>query len=389
MDHETFDVAVIGLGPVGSALANVLGQYGLSTVVLDRETSAYHLPRACACDDEVMRIFQSMGLASPMSDVMEAGGDAHFVDAEGNRLVSWSRPQERSANGWYVNYRFYQPALEDVLRAGFARYPSVSALWACEVTDLEQDDGGVTVRYQIASEPCELRAAYVVGCDGARSFTRAAMQSPVEDLGFHEPWLIIDLKLKQPETEPDRNTYHYCTLDPSGTKVFVGSKRKRWEFRLDPDQDADAIRQPENVWRMLERWIGPEQADLERTAVYTFHSTVAEQWRWGRLFIAGDAAHQTPPFMGQGMCAGMRDAANLGWKLAWVLQRNAAESLLDTYQSERRPARQGVHRTHHTNGANDQPDGDCHRCGQCNKFRRRPAETVTAGTHPGAGDRRG
>ena len=336
---EQFDVAIIGHGPVGCALANMLGQFAISTIILDKEASGYRLPRACSFDDEVMRVFQTMGLAGRVCEIAEVGGSAHFVDSGGKALVTWLRPKSLSPNNWSVNYRFHQPDLENILREGLKRYVCVTTRWGSDVTGLTQDEYGTTLRYnKIASdEQCELRATYVVGCDGAHSFTRSCMNSGIEDLGFRESWLIIDLLLKTAETEPTGETLHYCEEARSGSSVFVGSKRKRWEFRLKPSDNREEIRKPKNVWQLIERWIGPDQADLERTAIYTFHSTIAEKWRQGRLFIAGDAAHQTPPFMGQGMCAGIRDAANLGWKLERVLKQSAPATLLDTYQSERRP----------------------------------------------------
>jgi len=336
---ETYEVAIIGLGPVGSALANILGQIGVKTVALDREIPAYHLPRAVMFDDEIMRVFQSMGLAEKMQNVAEVGGGARFIDVDGNTLVHWSRPEVLSPNNWYVNYRFHQPDLENVLRGGYRRYPQVTEMWDCDVTNLRQDADGVAVSYRENSTDSgkSLRAAYVVGCDGARSFTRESINPDIDDLGFHEPWLVIDLLMKNPQEIESRESLHFCEPDRSGTYVFLGSKRKRWEFRLNPDDKVEDICQPKFIWTLLERWISPAEAELERATVYTFHSTIAKQWRNGRLIIAGDAAHQTPPFMGQGMCAGIRDAANLGWKLQAILRKGAAETLLESYQTERQP----------------------------------------------------
>ena len=339
-DHtERFDVAIIGLGPVGSALANILGQYGLRTVALDRETAAYHLPRAVMFDDEIMRVFQTMGLAGQMDEISEVGGGARFVGPDGDTLVHWPRPQVLSPNNWYVNYRFHQPELENVLRDGFRRYPEVSEKWGSEATALQQDADGVTVSYRENStgDDKALRASYVVGCDGARSFTRECINPDIEDLGFHEPWLVIDLLMTNPRDIESRESFHFCEPERSGSCVFLGSKRQRWELRLNPDDEPEALCKPDFIWPFLDRWITPAEAEIERMTIYTFHSTISKQWRDGRLFIAGDAAHQMPPFMGQGMCAGIRDAANLGWKLLAVLRQGKPETLLDSYQSERHP----------------------------------------------------
>ena len=334
---DSFDVAIIGLGPVGGALANILGAYGIRTVVLERRPAAYHLPRAVAFDDEIMRIFQSLGLSDQMTGITAVGEGVDFVDAGGNVLVTWPRPQVLSPNGWYVNYRFHQPALEQVLRDGMARYPHVSVRLGSEVTNIDQDSDGVTltVARNGGSEIGAVRAAFVVGCDGANSFTREAMGAGIDDLGFNEPWVVVDLVLKRERADLTPQSIHYCDPARSATYVFTGAGRRRWEFRLRPEDDPATITEPENVWRLLSNWITPGEAELERAVVYTFRSAVAMSWRRGRVMIAGDAAHLMPPFMGQGMCAGIRDAFNLGWKLDRVINRGSALDLLDTYQSER------------------------------------------------------
>ena len=177
----------------------------------------------------------------------------------------------------------------------------------------------------------------MVGCDGARSLVRRFIGSGLDDLGFHERWLVTDLLLKRPRPDLGDFSLQHCDPERSSTYVRGTGDRRRWEIALKQHEQTEEMTKPERVWELLSRWITPDDADLERCAVYTFHSAVAQQWRSGRLLIAGDAAHQTPPFLGQGMCAGIRDAANLGWKLAHVLRGDAADALLDTYQQERAP----------------------------------------------------
>lgn len=334
---KTYDVAIIGAGPVGVTLANFLGLQGISTVVLEREGQGYHLPRAVACDDEIMRIFQATDLKKEVGAVMEPGLGALFVDEFGRTLVHWSRPQILNENGYFANYRFHLPHLENVLRRGLDRFDHVDLHWDWNVRSFTQGPENVEISGEHKGQPQAIRAKYLVGADGGRSFTREALGIENEDLGFHEPWLIIDLILNQPDPDQDRNTTHYCGGRRMGSKVFVGLDRKRWEFRLNPGDDPKTIGRPEHVWPMLEEWITPDEGRLERTTVYMFHSTLARTWRKSRVFIAGDAAHQTPPFMGQGMCAGIRDANNLAWKLAAVLRGEAPEALLDSYETERKP----------------------------------------------------
>lgn len=333
-----WDVAIIGLGPVGATLANLLGGYGIKTIILEKNRLAYQLPRAVMFDDEVMRVFQSLKLSKTMTDITEVGGGAKFVDGDGNLLVDWRRPRDLSSNGWFVNYRFHQPDLEKALRDKLNNHKTVKILWNTEVKALKQNDGGVRVSYSDLSsgEKRDIDAAYTVGCDGSRSFVRQCIGTSVEDLGFHEPWLIADLVMNHPDDQMEPESIHFCERERAATQVYLGPKRKRWEFRLEANDDPNEVTNPAFVWSLLKRWISPSEAELERATVYTFHSLIAETWRRGRLLIAGDAAHQTPPFMGQGMCAGIRDAANLAWKLDRIIKNKVSDTLLDTYQTERR-----------------------------------------------------
>ena len=340
---EGFDVAVIGYGPVGAALANLLGAQGVRTLVAEREAAAYHLPRAVHFDDEVMRIFQAMGLAEAVLPVTRLSPGTLFVDGGGRVLLDWSRPQAVGPQGWNASYRFHQPDLERVLRQGVARWPSVTVRSRTDVFALEPGGDGVGLRFEDLSNGGIGRAAarYVVGCDGARSLVRRWIGAPMDDLGFHERWLVIDAVLKRPRPDLGDHTLQHCDPGRAATYVRGTGDRRRWEIALKEGDDFAALARTEGAWPLLSRWITPEDAVLERTAIYTFHSTVARRWREGRLLLAGDSAHQMPPFLGQGMCAGMRDAANLAWKLARVVQGIAPDALLDSYGSERIPHVEG------------------------------------------------
>ena len=339
-DHVArWDVAIIGLGPVGATLANLLGGYGIKTIVLEKNSSAHQQPRAVMFDDEIMRVFQTLKLSKIMTDITEVGGGAKFVDGDGNILLDWRRPRELSPNGWFVNYRFHQPELEYTLRDNLNNHQTVEILWNAEVVALKQNNSGVRVTYsdQASRKRRCIDATYTVGCDGSRSFVRECIETRVEDLGFHEPWLVVDLIMNQPDNQMEPESIHFCERGRSSTQVYLGPNRKRWEFRLELDDDPNEVTNPAFVWSLLSRWIGQSEAELERASVYTFHSLIAETWRRGRLLIAGDAAHQTPPFMGQGMCAGIRDAANLAWKLNSIIKNKASDELLDSYETERHP----------------------------------------------------
>ena len=336
---QHYDVAIVGYGPVGACLANLLGLSGISTLVLDREGPAYHLPRAVHFDDEIMRVLQTVGIADEMAQCVHVNPGMRFVDADGRLLLNWPRPPEVSDQGWHPSYRFHQPDLERLLRDALARFDCVDVATRCDVTGI--DDDGTVAKLQFdnleTGQAQTATAKYVVGCDGARSFVREVIGSGLEDYGFHERWLVVDVLLKQPKPELGDFSIQHCDTFRPATYVRGTGNRRRWEITVRPEEDSAEVETPEGTWRLLSRWLTPDEADLERTAVYTFHSVIAERWRQGRLLLAGDAAHQTPPFMGQGLCAGLRDAANLAWKLDHCVRHGASDDLLDTYQSERHP----------------------------------------------------
>ena len=318
------DVAILGYGPVGALLANLLGQAGLRVGVFEREREIYALPRAVHFDGEVMRIFQSVGLADRIAVAARTSSKGmHFVNADGQTLLIRRGIDGPGPHGWAGNWYFHQPELEKILRDGVGRFANVDVQLGRDVQSVD-----------------ELEARYVVGCDGARSLVRQAIGSTRLDLGLHQPWLVVDL-LCDPDSPRVKALPEYTVqlCDPARpmTVVNVGGRRRRWEIMLMPGDAPDRLTDPEIFWPMLARWVGPDDAVLERSAVYTFHSVVQQGWRKERLLLAGDACHQTPPFLGQGMCAGMRDASNLAWKLDDVLRGRADDSLLDTYERERRP----------------------------------------------------
>ena len=337
--RNEIEVAIIGCGPVGAMLANLLGIQGVSTLVLEREAAIYHLPRAVHFDDEVMRLFQAVDLAEAMQPLVHVSPGMKFVGENGRLLLDWPRPQELGAQGWHASYRFHQPELERVLRDGLSRFPSVSIRYRSEVFAIDEQPDAVVVRYEDLATGglAKCRARYVVGCDGARSLVRRLMGAPMEDLGFHEVWLVVDAILKRPRPDLGDWSVQYCSKQRPATYVRGTGDRRRWEIAVLPGEDGAAISQTEKVFELLKPWVGPDDVELERSAVYCFHSAIATRWRSGRLIVAGNSAHLTPPFLGQGMCAGMRDAGNLAWKLGRVLCGHSDDALLNTYQTERAP----------------------------------------------------
>lgn len=331
------DVAVVGCGPTGAVLANLLGPTGLRVLVLDREIAPPDLPRAVHFDGEVMRVFQSVGLAEALAPHIRPSGGMRYISASGQLLLARKPATTPGRHGWADNYLFHQPDLERCLRGGLSRFPNVRLLLGHEVEGVAGTETAAVLRLRRTSarRTLDLRAEFVVGCDGARSLVRDAIGGGLEDLGLHQPWLVVDVTLTEPVELPG-TTIQYCDPSRPTTFVCVTGARRRWEIMLMPGDDPAQMTRPENVWRLLSRWLRPHQARLDRSAIYVFHSLIARRWRNRRLLIAGDSAHQTPPFLGQGMCTGIRDAANLAWKLAAV-RRGAPDSLLDTYQSERAP----------------------------------------------------
>jgi 3-(3-hydroxy-phenyl)propionate hydroxylase len=335
-----FDVAIIGYGPAGATLANLLGQYGLSVLVLEREAEIYPLPRAIHFDGEVMRVFETAGLRAEVQAISRPGlKGMYFNNAAGETLLIRAGTSERGPHGCANNHYFHQPELEAVLRAGLRRYPQVEVRTRHEVSAIE--DGREHATLQVKDLQHEraysVKARYVVGCDGARSMARKAIGTTMVDLGLHQPWLVFDVRLKTEVPNLPDHTVQHCDPARPMTYCNVTGNRRRWEIMLMPGDDPEQLVQPETLWKLVSQWVTPEQADIERAVIYTFHSVIAETWRKGRVLLAGDAAHQTPPFLGQGMCAAIRDASNLAWKLEAVLRGRALDALLDSYGSERAP----------------------------------------------------
>jgi 3-(3-hydroxy-phenyl)propionate hydroxylase len=337
--RHDYDVAIVGMGPVGATLANLLALRNLHVLIVDREPEIYALPRAVQFDGECMRVFQTIGIADEMlPDLMTVPG-MRFVDSSGNIIVDWTRPSGPGPHGWSASYRFHQPHLEAALRRRLGDHQQVEVKLRHDVFSLEPQADHVLLRLEnmAAGKLLATKAKYVIGCDGARSTVRHFMGTELEDLKSHDRWLVLDLLLRHELPGLGDYAIQYCDSKNPATYIRGIGNRRRWELMLPNSFDVSVLNRPEEIWALLQKWITPKEACIERSAVYTFHSVLAAGWRNGRLLIAGDAAHQTPPFMGQGMCAGIRDAANLAWKLADVITGAADASLLDTYETERSP----------------------------------------------------
>lgn len=334
-----YDVAIVGFGPTGATLANLLTLRGLKVVVFERDKDVFVLPRAVHFDAECMRVFQTIGIADAMLPDLFVGLGMKFVNERGELLIDWSRPPGIGPHGWCASYKFHQPQLERMLRAQLAKSGLADVRLRHEVFAIDERDNYVRIRFEDTAQGrlSHTTARYVVGCDGARSTVRRFIGTGLADLKSHERWVVVDVLLEHERPDLGDYSIQYCDPERPITYTRGPHNRRRWEIMAMPGDDEHQLGASAWIWERLKRWISPADAQLERSAIYTFHSVIAQGWRRDRLLIAGDAAHQTPPFMGQGMAAGIRDAANLAWKLADVIGSRMPDTLLDTYESEREP----------------------------------------------------
>ncbi|MBB5916088.1 3-(3-hydroxy-phenyl)propionate hydroxylase [Nocardia transvalensis] len=345
------DVVVVGLGPTGLTLANLLGRRGVRVLVLEREPEFYGMARAVYTDDEGMRIFQTAGAADELAAEMNIDSTVQWVRGDGRVLVQFHRTDRPL--GWPVVNFLYQPYLENTLERALQRYPHVTVRRGREVTRFDQDRTGVTVEHAECrgtgygtrapdADPRDaerVRAAFLVGCDGGRSAVRTGLGIEMTGTSFPERWLVVDLKARDGADAFRHLPYFDFVCDPELPIVSCPQpdRHHRFEFMLAESQTKEEMEDPDTVRRHISRFVDPDEVVVLRRLVYTFHAVVADRWRDGRVLIAGDAAHMTPQFIGQGMNSGVRDADNLSWKLAAVVKNHAALEILDTYESERRP----------------------------------------------------
>ena len=331
------DVLVVGLGPVGATIANLLGRYGVNTLVVEQAHEIFTAPRAIALDNEALRILQLAGV-----------GDGDFARCEIAKVRMYSPlvgdfAQANTAgqiDGHPKLVTFYQPELEQALRNKLANYPCVRIETGVAVTAISAETEAVQVDLQLADgSPARVTADYLIGSDGANSFVRRTLGLEFEGQTYAKDWLIVDAK---GVAEPIDHIEFNCDPTRPGPHMLAPGGRQRWEFMLQPGETREQMEKPEMVRQLLRPWIKNGQYEIERVAVYRFHARVADHFSRGRIFLAGDAAHITPPFAGQGLVAGLRDAANLCWKLAAVLHGQAAPDILASYDGERRPHAQAI-----------------------------------------------
>ncbi|WP_088306501.1 bifunctional 3-(3-hydroxy-phenyl)propionate/3-hydroxycinnamic acid hydroxylase MhpA [Novosphingobium sp. B 225] len=334
------DVLVVGGGRTGVTLALFLASAGVSTLVAEREAAIYPLPRAAHIDHEVVRILQNVGVAEEVMASSKTGGRYEFLTADRQVLLSfdWTEP---GASGWPFSNMIHQPSLEAALRMRLAGQAKAQLQTQSTFIALRCDEEGVEASFETPDGPRIIRARYLVGADGARSPVREAAGIEIDDLGFDEQWLVVDTIVLDASRLPDRNL-QICDPARPTTCVLMGNGRHRWEFMMKEGEQSDAVLQDSFIAELLRPWDVDGAVSIERKAVYRFNARLAKQWRSGRVLLAGDAAHQMPPFAGQGMCSGLRDAANLWWKLADVIDGVVSADALDAYQAEREPNVRGI-----------------------------------------------
>ncbi|MFI6367708.1 bifunctional 3-(3-hydroxy-phenyl)propionate/3-hydroxycinnamic acid hydroxylase [Nocardia sp. NPDC050630] len=335
------DVLIVGMGPTGVALAGLLGQNGVTAAVFDKLPGLYPLPRAAGMDHEVMRIAQELRVSRALAPHVVPYRASQYRGVDGQVIKRLASPPPPYRLGWDPMFAFDQPAFETLLRERVATLPSVDVSLECAVTDIGQDDDIAWVDVcRAGTDTVErITGRYLVGCDGGSSFVRRTLGITLTDLGFHENFLVVDALVGDEALAhlPDTQV-QYCEPVRPATFVVLAGRHRRWEIMLEPGELPTGPVADADVWRFVERWIKPGEAEIWRSAAYMFHGLVADTWRHGRIFLAGDAAHMTPPFMAQGMAQGMRDAQNLAWKLRQAIgDPRTGDHVLDSYESERRP----------------------------------------------------
>ncbi len=333
-----YDVLIVGYGPTGMLAAIMLGRAGHRVAVLERYKTLYNLPRVGIVHDDILRIFQEIGIAEkihPATFFLP-----RYEMANKHRVLLSNDVQPMATHGWPEMTSIYQPAFEAELDALVRSLPSVDVVTGERVVALTQDAGKVEVTVEgDGGARRDVAGRYLIGSDGGNGFVRGALGIEYEDLGFVQDWLVIDAKAKRPPRPEIPLLRQFCEPEQPGMTMQMGPDHRRWSFMIFKGESAEEAMKPENVWRRLARPEGgtPDEFELVRVASYKFQSLLATNWRVGRAFLAGDSAHQMPPFLAQGLCSGFRDGYSIAWKLDLALQGKASPAFLDTYMAEREP----------------------------------------------------
>jgi 3-(3-hydroxy-phenyl)propionate hydroxylase len=339
-------VMVVGAGPVGCTAALLLADQGIPVTLLERHTRPHSQPRAVHLDDEVARVLHHVGVSDGFLAGSRPGSGLRLLDARHRVMAEFRRDLQAGDHGFPAANMFHQPDLEALLFDRIDRHPLIDMWRGCEVRAIDDihgplTEGPVRVHTSLVADGTTrtFTGRLVLGCDGANSTVRRVLAIPMQDLRFTENWLVVDARAASPLDTWD-GVEQMCDPARAATFMHVTGDRYRWEFQLrDGETEADLIR-PGALAQLLQPWIGRRDLDgldVVRSTTYTFRARLATRFQVGQAFLLGDAAHLTPPFIGQGLGAGLRDADNLAWKIAHVLTAQAGPELLGTYQTERRP----------------------------------------------------
>jgi len=334
-----YDVAIVGYGPVGATLAGLLGKLDLKVAVFEKSKEIYPKPRAVGFDHDAMRIFQRLGVSELIQPFIEPFREEIYVGTDDQILQHFKHMEKPYPLTWNPHFTCNQPSIERILRNANASLPNIHISLGAEFIKFEESIDHLNLHIKGSNnQPVVFKTKYLIGCDGASSPVRRQMGIEMENFDYDEHWIVVDMKVKEEflNTLPNVNV-QYCKPQRPSTMICCPGNHRRWEFMTVPGDNLEDIVSESRIWELLKPWIKPNQAEIWRAAAYRFHALVAHHWQEKRIFLAGDSAHQTPPFLGQGMCQGLRDAGNLAWKLKHVISNQADKSLLQTYTQERRP----------------------------------------------------
>lgn len=335
-------VVIVGAGPTGITAATLLAQYGVNSLILERWPGVYPQPRAVHLDDEIYRVIARLGIAHEFATISRPTLGLRLLDNRFRVLTEFNRDPGRSIHGFPQANMFDQPQLETLLRNNLRRFPAVELRGNAEVTGISEIGGHrvrVTFTDRSDGKVHHVDADYLLGCDGANSLVRSQIGAHMRDLDFEQRWLVVDVATRADLRQWD-GVYQICDPVRAGTYMRIGHSRYRWEFQLLPGESAEDFGTLATLRTLIAPWtanVSDGELTLLRVAEYTFRAQIADRWRRGNIFILGDAAHLTPPFIGQGMGAGLRDAMNLAWKIAAVMDGALPAGVLDSYQQERKP----------------------------------------------------
>lgn len=327
------DVVILGGGPVGCLTSILLSDMGVSNILVERDSEPYQLPRAIVMDDEILRLLTDHGMGEWLTGNTTPLKRGDFVGNDNEVVIGADIPLV-GLQGVPPVVTHYQPQLDAMLRHEVVRRGG-TAMFGHTITDMVDNGDSVTTTLDSGEV---ITSRWFIGCDGASSWTRRHVGLVLEDLKFDQEWLVVDIELHESsDVILPLGVRQYCHSKRPCTFVAGHGLYRRWEFQVQENEDSALMNTDEGLWDLLSPWVTKSDADLVRSAVYRFHAVVAPHMQKGNVFLAGDSAHQTPPFAGQGLNSGMRDAVNLAWKMAFIKRGIAAPKILDTYSTERVP----------------------------------------------------